>query len=237
MKCIQVSNKSKRDQILTELTALYTVSNSGLAKFENLPCPNKINLGISAQNSSLSPEESTNIKRGLETITVLAKEVKSRGPNTIKLTLPLPLPLPPPIWPKTLQRCHTVPLSGKLKECIIHPSVLSTVSTIFPVLDADSALSNRMKVLNVDRAKGALSASIPSWQPIITSSEGEVRNNSVERSTDDSIPDTQGSSLGHEDEFLPSSNVPTFTEGRQCGPCPYVVTFYDAYTDPANEGR
>ena len=71
----------------------------------------------------------------------------------------------------------------------------------------------------------------------MTSSQGEVLVGSAENLTNNSFSDTLGSSLSQEEELRPSSNVSTFTEGRQCGPCPYVVTFYDAYTDPTNEGR
>ena len=237
MKCIQVSNRSKRNQLLTELTALYTVSNARLgSKPEDLTTVNQINLSRSAQNFEYSSSKSSNLRKGSDTITIRAKEVKSRGPNTIKLTPPLPTTLPPCTGLNTLQSSHTIPLSDQLRECLIHSSILANVPKVLPVFDADSALSNRMKALSGDLGKCAPSTPTPNEQLIFRPNQGEILLNTAGNLLNQITPANRETSLWQSGKLSVRSGTSNFTECCPGGPCPYIVTFYDAYTDPANEG-
>ena len=134
MKCIQVSNQSKRNQILTELTLLYTVSNARLDLGESFEAPSVI----------IPPVNSYTLSKGKasEGIFVRAKEVSARGPNTIKLSLPKePAPKHPHHPP---HGSHIVPLVGE----VLPPRPYAVpITDHLPVLNADTALGDRMKVL------------------------------------------------------------------------------------------
>ena len=144
VKRIEGSNKSKRNQILRELTALYTVSNVRLTATRDMTSAAKQISSLNHPSNSI-PAIQTATKRNVDdTITVRAKEVKSRGPNTIILSLPEEI---------EMKGCHHpdgTP-SRLVDFTILPPSfIIDQIDYDISVCDADSALLDRLKVIYND---------------------------------------------------------------------------------------
>ena len=238
VKRIEGSNKSKRNQILRELTALYTVSNVRLTATRDMTSAAKQISSLYHPSNSI-PAIQTATKRNVDDmITVRAKEVKSRGPNTIILSLPEEI---------EMKGCHHpdgTP-SRLVDFTILPPSfIIDQIDCDISVCDADSALLDRLKVIYNDTSVmlcGSQSQSQSGHAQTIPRDSSQGRDTNHTRTTRTTNTDTSRSGPLEKEKkvSLPSAGFQTehvLTETRR-GPCPYVVTFFDAYTDPANESE
>ena len=238
VKRIEGSNKSKRNQILRELTALYTVSNVRLTATRDMTTAAKQISSLNHPSNSIPAIQTATKKNVDDMITVRAKEVKSRGPNTIILSLPEEI---------EMKGCHHpdgTP-SRLVDFTILPPSfIIDQIDCDISVCDADSALLDRLKVIYNDSSImlcGSQSQSQSGHAPPLTRDSSQGRDINHTSTTTTTNTDTSRTGLLEKEKkvTLPSAGSQTeqvLTETRR-GPCPYVVTFFDAYTDPANESE
>ena len=188
--------------------------------------------------SNSIPAIQTATKRNVDdTITVRAKEVKSRGPNTIILSLPEEIEM------KGCQHPHGIHPGTLVDMTIFPPSfIIDQIDYDISVCDADSALLDRLKVIYNDTSImlcGSQSQSQSGHAQTIPRDSSQGRDINHTSTTTNTNTSRTGPLEKEKKVTLPSAGSQTehvLTETRR-GPCPYVVTFFDAYTDPANESE